>query len=348
MLGIDRDDFGFNERWLNFDTEWKRPAPAEFRTSKQYGDPARGHMYMIIGEHRQRFEFALLPDESPGEFERPETAWRLLEQAHGLGPDDVKIIRQIIYTFEARVARRWRDRQVFIAGDAAHTMLPYLGQGACSGIRDAANLSWKLDLVLRGLASQTLLDSYETERRPHVTVITQMAMGLGSIANMHDPDAAAARDAAFQAGHVPPPPAMPTLTGGVVHHQPDGTVTPPAGDLVPQGRVTAGDRHGRLDDVIGSGFALIAAVDVAAVLSDERRSFLDEVGCHVVRLGQDVIDDDGLHTAYLKQLGAVAYLARPDFILFGAAVGTGEVAALVGELRALLPWSPTTTTAAGA
>ena len=106
LLGIEQDDFGFNERWLNFDTEWLRQAPEEFRTSKQYCDPARGHMYMIIGERRQRFEFALLPEEPKEEFECPETAWRLLEQAHGLKPEDVKIIRQIVYTFEARVAQR--------------------------------------------------------------------------------------------------------------------------------------------------------------------------------------------------------------------------------------------------
>ena len=76
---------------------------------------------------------------------------------------------------------------MFLAGDAAHTMPPYLGQGACSGIRDAANLAWKLDLVLRGRAGDSLLDTYEPERRPHATVITHMAIGLGAIANMHDP-----------------------------------------------------------------------------------------------------------------------------------------------------------------
>jgi 3-(3-hydroxy-phenyl)propionate hydroxylase len=338
-LGIERNDFGFSERWLNFDTEWLRPAPPEFRTTKQYCDPARGHMYMIIGERRQRFEFALLPGESAEEFERPETPWRLLAQAHGLGPDDVKIIRQIVYTFEARVAMRWRDRRVFLAGDAAHTMPPYLGQGACSGIRDSANLAWKLDLVLRGLAGDSLLDSYELERRPHATVITQMAMGLGAIANMHDPGAAAERDAAFAAGRVPPPPAMPTVSDGIVHRQPDGSVTPPAGGLVPQGRVSAGDRSGRLDDIVGRGFALIATVDAAAALPAEQRRFLDELDCHIVHLGRDVIDTDGVHTAYLRELGAVGYLARPDSVLFGAAADPAGLRVLVDELRALTGWS---------
>lgn len=223
MLGIDQEDFGFNERWLNVDTEWLRPAPAEFRTSKQYCDPARGHMYMTIGEHRQRFEFALLADEAQEVLEKPDTAWDLIHQAHQLGPDDIRIIRQIVYTFESRVARRWRDNRVFLVGDAAHTMPPYLGQGACSGIRDSLNLTWKLDLVLRGRSDDALLDSYEVERRPHATAITRMAMALGAIANTHDHEAAAQRDAAFKSGHAPPPPSLPVLTEGVIRRQSDGS-----------------------------------------------------------------------------------------------------------------------------
>jgi 3-(3-hydroxy-phenyl)propionate hydroxylase len=164
-------------------------------------------------------------------------------------------------------------------------------------------------------------------------------MGLGSIANMHDPQAAAQRDAAFKAGQAPPPPALPTITDGVLHHQPDGTVAAPAGSLVPQGRVTAGGRTGRFDDVVGRGFVLVSTTDVTSTLSDEQRSFLDEVGCRVVRLGTDVTDEDGVHTSYLEQLGAVAYLARPDFVLFGAAAEATEVGALVDELRADLAWT---------
>jgi len=118
-----------------------------------------------------------------------------------------------------------------------------------------------------------------------------------------------------------------------------GTVTPPAGGLVPQGRVTVGDRTGRFDDVVGRGFALITDIDVTAVLSPEQRGFLDELGCRIVHLGHDVIDDDGVHTTYLRELGALAYLARPDFVLFGAAADPTELTALVDELRTTLAWS---------
>lgn len=340
LLGVERDDFGFSERWLNVDVEWLRPAPARFAEARQFCDPARGHMYINIGERRQRFEFALLAGETREEFERPETAWRLLAEKHGLGPEDVRFIRQIVYTFEAREARRWRTPRVFLAGDAAHTMPPYAGQGACSGIRDAVNLAWKLDLVLRGLAGDALLDTYERERRPHTNAITQVSLMMGAVANTHDPVAAAARDTMFLNGGLPPLEPGPLVIEGVLHHAADGTVVRPVGDLVPQGRVTVGALTGRFDDVVGRGFVLVSEIDVTGVLSSGQLAFLDLLGCRVVRVGHDFVDEDGVHGGYLGELGAVAYLARPDFVLFGAAGDGGELSALVDELRAGLDWSP--------
>jgi 3-(3-hydroxy-phenyl)propionate hydroxylase len=336
LLGIGQQDLGFDEPWLNLDTEWKHPAPQRFRTAKQYCDPRRGHMFMLIGERRQRFELALLDGETAQQWLRPEAASDWLAAAHGLGPDDVAIIRQLVYTFEARIATRWRAGRVFLTGDAAHTMPPYLGQGACSGIRDAMNLAWKLDLVLRGSAGDTLLDTYELERRPHATAVTQMAIGLGQVANMHDETAAAHRDAAFRAGQVPPPPPLPHLTAGILHHAADGTVPSPAGELSPQGQVTAGSVSGRFDDVAGHGWRLVSAVSLDEVLTSAHRATLAALGGRVIVLGRDVTDDAGAHSAFLARHGAVAYLARPDFIVYGTAASAGDVLALVAGLSAQL------------
>lgn len=336
LLGVDREDLGFNERWLNIDTEWKHPAPGPFRTAKQYCDPRRGHMFMLIGERRQRFELALLDGETAQQWLRPDAAWDWLAATHGLGRDDVTFIRQLVYTFEARIATRWRAGRVFLAGDAAHTMPPYLGQGACSGIRDAMNLAWKLDLVLRGVAKDALLDTYEAERRPHVTAVTRMAIGLGQVANMHDEAAAAHRDAAFKAGHVPPPPVLPALADGILHRAADGTIKPPVGDLAPQGRVTAGSVTGRFDDVTGHGWRLVSAVGLDRVLTSAHHETLAALGGRVIVLGNDVIDDAGAHSAFLSRHGVVAYLARPDFIVYGVAASTGDVPALVAGLSAQL------------
>lgn len=103
-------------------------------------------------------------------------------------------------------------------------------------------------------------------------------------------------------------------------------------------------RTGRLDDVVGHGFMLIADIDVTAALSNQQQRFLAELGCHVLHVGVDLVDEEGFHTDYLRQLGAVAYLARPDFVLYGTAATSAEVAALVDDLRSALAWAPATTT----
>jgi 3-(3-hydroxy-phenyl)propionate hydroxylase len=186
--------------------------------------------------------------------------------------------------------------------------------------------------VLRGLAPDALLDTYESERRPHVTAITHAAIGLGKVANTHDTEAAAARDAAFFAGKVPPPPPFPPLSGGVLRREAGAAV----GTLTPQGRIRLADgRTGRLDDLTGYGFTLVTAEDRADVLGPERLARLERLGCAVVAL--DTVEDlDGRHREYLHLLGAVAYLARPDFVLFGTAVDSTGLGALVDDLDAAL------------
>ena len=332
LLGVGQDDFGFNERWMNLDTEWIGEVPEHFHDTVQTCDPARGHMTMRIGERRQRFEFALLEGEDSQELTSQESGWALLRSRYGIGPDDVQVLRRLVYTFEGRVTQAWQVGRVFLAGDAAHTMPPYLGQGACSGIRDAANLAWKLDLVCRGLAGPALLETYEPERRPHATALVHASIGLGRVANTHDEEQAAARDAAFFSGNVPPPPPLPPMSAGVLRVGPGGTPVPPVGTLTPQGLVRAGDSQGRLDDVVGHGFLLVTR---AAGPSPEREQHLLDLGGHVVRLGHDVVDLDGAISRYLDSLGADAYLARPDLVLFGTASGT-EVGGLVDDLDASL------------
>jgi 3-(3-hydroxy-phenyl)propionate hydroxylase len=173
----------------------------------------------------KRFEFALLRNEKTEDIASEEAAWRLLEQYHGLGRDDLQLIRHLVYTFECRLAKRWRVGNVFLAGDAAHTNPPYLGQGACSGMRDAANLAWKLDLVLRGVSGDALLDTYEAERRPHVLTLMQQARSLGLVANTVNPIKAAVRDLLFRF-KLAPKPEFPTLNDGMLQRQHDGKLAP--------------------------------------------------------------------------------------------------------------------------
>ena len=141
-------------------------------------------------------------------------------------------------------------------------------------MRDGVTLGWKLDLVLRGLADESLLDSYEAERRPHATAITEISTALGKVANTHDSAAAAARDQAFRDGTAPPPPPFPTIVAGVISHSPDGAPAPLAGTLTPQGVVRKDDAEGLFDDVVGRGFSLVAAADPHAVLTAAQLEFL--------------------------------------------------------------------------
>ena len=344
-LGIERDDSGFNERWLNIDAERKRPMASSFEETKQYCDPARGHMFLPIGKNRQRFEFALLEHEDTAEMEKPESVWKILKHYHGVGPDDIEIIRQVVYTFECRMAQSWRKGGTFLGGDAAHTMPPYVGQGACSGIRDAANIAWKLDLVLRGAASADILDSYELERRPHVASIMRSAVMLGKVANTHSRAVAFIRDLAFRFNLVPPPPPFPAFTAGVIQNDRSGEAGAVVGSVPPQGQVSSGGRTGRLDERVGYRFALIAENDPATVLDPARIGFLRDLGCRLFTLADDaapdverIVDTAGVYSKYLAEKRVAGLLTRPDLNLFGYAAGMADLPRLVDELRHKLGW----------
>ena len=127
---------------------------------------------------------------------RPSTAWRLLEPwGCDAAERDARAARGV--HVRGALGRAWRRGRGFVAGDAAHLMPPFAGQGMCSGIRDAANLAWKLDLVLAGKAPDALLDTYGAERAPNVRQAIDFSVGLGRVICVPDPAAAAERDAAM-------------------------------------------------------------------------------------------------------------------------------------------------------
>lgn len=334
--GLVRTDHGFNERWCNIDVERLRPLDPVFDTTVQFCDPARGYMHMAIGTKRTRFELALLDGEDSAAFLEDAFAWRWLRERHGLGPEDVKIIRQIVYTFEARIADRWRSGPILLAGDAAHTMPPYLGQGACSGMRDGFNLGWKLDLVLRGLANEALLDTYEVERKPHVTTITQNAIMLGKIANEHDPERARARDEHFRA-HPPRPPETPHLLDGLL-----AVGEALAGMIWPQAEVRYRGKAGRFDTVVGNGFVLLSTEPLEDVLGPARLEALARIGCKVLSLADPEFEDlEGRYESYFRDNGVRVLLTRPDFAVFGSAPILADAARLADRLMAGLAGQPT-------
>jgi 3-(3-hydroxy-phenyl)propionate hydroxylase len=173
QAGIELYDFGFHQRQLVVDTLLTAEVDLP-RKVQQLCDTRRPGVFVHSTNNHRRWEFVLAPNETKEAMERPEKVRELLS-TYWLDPNKLKIIRAVVYHFHSLIALRWRNDRIFIVGDAAHQMPPILGQGMCSGIRDAQNLCWKLDFVLRGLAPDKLLDTYQTERLPHVQEIVKLA-----------------------------------------------------------------------------------------------------------------------------------------------------------------------------
>lgn len=175
-LELDFEGLSFQQDWLIVDA-FEVPTPIdhiEFTC-----DPRRPTPRMVAPGGRQRWEFMLRPGEKPEEMERPESVRRLL--APWCDSRHILIERTAVYRFQARNAKRFSKGRCFLAGDAAHVTPPFAGQGLVAGLRDAANLAWKLAAVVRGQVGDQVLASYDTERRPHARKIIRVALMLGAL-----------------------------------------------------------------------------------------------------------------------------------------------------------------------
>jgi len=333
-----REDLGFEADWLVIDVLLKEGVTIEtlgIPAAGQYCNPVRPTTIVPAGirEGRvfRRWEFMRLPGERNEDLESEENVWNLLRP--WANADQIELVRHKVYNFRSLIADIWRDRRLLIAGDAAHVMPPFMGQGMCAGMRDAWNLAWKLALVLDGKADDTLLDSYQPERRPHVRQLVEASIYLGKIICIPDPAKAAARDHAFLTGAVEPPPPFPHLIDGLLHREPDGTVSAGAGLLSPHVEVARGAARGRLDDVVGLGFLVVArAGDPAAGLDEAARALLAGLGARSVSLAT-TIDLDGRISPFMDAQGWGTMIVRPDFYVYGGVADGADLPGLVADLR---------------
>jgi hypothetical protein len=212
-----------------------------------------------------------------------------------------------------------------------------MGQGMCAGLRDVWNLSWKLDLVLRGKAEAALLDTYTPERAPHVTDIIKISMFLGSIICMPDPEDARKRDEMFLGGNAPKPAPFPILTDGLLQRDAKGAVVAPAGELSCAGTVRFGGRTGRFDSFVAPGSFNLVVQDGFA-LSQAQRDFFAGLGVTVVIVADrrnasdaQIGDTQGQFGRFMADHGIRAMLVRPDFYLFGGAADAAGLDRLMAD-----------------
>ena len=351
QLGIGLEDLAFDEWWMVVDTLTSEP-------DKRAGE--RLSILLAVAPrhfHPRSRPIAALGDqvaagEDPEKAGAADNVLRLLKGFTDVS--DLTIWRSAVYRFHALLGQSWRDGRVFLMGDAVHQTPPFLGQGLCAGIRDAANLAWKLAFVLRGDADHSLLDSYEVERKPHVRAVVASAKEFGTIIGELDPDAAAKRDARLRAelksGRAVTirQKFIPDLAHGLIAK--DAKL---AGRLFVQPRVRMADGQiKRLDDELKSEFAIVTPTKEAlSGLSEAALYSWQKLGGERVVIAAsgegsnadgvlNVVEAERLFADWMRDGGVEAVIVRPDRYVFGGAVTASELNVLVADLVSKLRGGP--------
>jgi 3-(3-hydroxy-phenyl)propionate hydroxylase len=328
FLGASLHDLRSHERWIVLDMILDQPPGGvpeavdengRVVDAIQYCDPARPTTFVPMPGKRHRWEFMLMPEDDPATITRPERIYQLLAPWR-IDPIRSTIERAVVYTFHSALATRWRRDRLLLAGDAAHQTPPFLGQGMCSGLRDAANLAWKLRDVILGEAPESLLGSYETERAQHVRAFIELAVELGGVIQATDPEKAAQRDRDLIANPTMLRPITPLLGPGL-----HGPAPPPAGARAAQPRLGDGTR---LDDRVGYGFAVLATRRFINALPEADADRLEQRGFVLICAEGDA-------AAYLESLAVEAVVIRPDRHILGVASTPAELASVLARRPAV-------------
>ncbi len=329
------DDYLFFENWLVCDFKMRHAVPG-LPSFRQVCNPAQPISIVNIGPNHHRFSFRLDPEADRAELVKPENVWPRVSEF--FSSKDADLIRVANYTFRSCVAETWRKGRVILAGDAAHQMPPFLAQGMVSGIRDARNLDWKLDMVLSG-APESILDSYQVEREPHVRFIIEKAVELGRVQTMRDPVEAKARDermiAARKANRKPDKFIYPALKGGVILND---------GGLFPQGLVSDASRTALFDDLVGLRWLIVVkSPDLLNLIPEKTRANWEAIGGGYARFGLmttvgggDLSDTGGVYTRWFDETGAVAAIVRPDSHTYAVIQNQADLADVTSALLATL------------
>jgi 3-(3-hydroxy-phenyl)propionate hydroxylase len=322
-IGCEQEDFGGDEPWLLVHLRVTREGVELPDRIFEWANPDRAVSYITpFPKDLKLFEFRVVPGETAEELTDHARVWELLSP--WLSPGDAELVRTVVYEFHSRVAERWRNGRLLIAGDAAHEMPPTLGEGLNSGFRDAMNLAWKLAGVSNGTLRESILDSYELERRPHVRGLVELSNALARATALvsDDPDSYRTNLRLDSVWAHP----RPTMNPGL-----HGDVDAPVGTLAEQPRLATGEL---LDDVLGYRLAVIgdsALLEAANVATGT-----------VWRQWRTIVvtDEDPAVRAWLQRVGSKAVVVRPDRYIFGVADTVGDLDAVAAKLGPYLVDQP--------
>ena len=326
QLNIGYEGRTYEDRWVVIDTEMLKPWPDHDRLRFRC-DPDRPAVDCPTPLGHHRWEFPILPGDDEEELTTDDAIFALVSR-YGIARDSIKILRATVYSHHVRFASRFRVGRVFLAGDAAHAMPPWIGQGMAAGVRDAANLCWKLAGVLRDELPESVLDSYEAERKPHVREITKRAVFVGRIITERRRAITRTRDAVLpylnrvrglsnwlQDSHWIP----------VARYAEGFQAQPRAkahGHQIPQPWVTGpnGERV-RLDDVLGGRWLLLHA---RANTPQPDWHGLDIPDLIVTPPGSrpaegTIVDSDNVLLTWMSKQRAAVLALRPDAYVYAAA-----------------------------
>lgn len=329
QLGITMTGDTLDQLWIVIDCKAKRWWPdRDFLTF--WSDKERPVVDIALSAGNHRWEIPLKPGETEADFPTSAEVWPLLN-ALGVTDEDVDIHQHAFYRHHTRMADRWREGRVFLAGDAAHLMPPWAGAGMQTGMRDAHNLGWKLAGVLKGDLDERWLATYEAERRPNAAFYTGLAVELGRIIKQELTEEEQAALSAPPPEDAPEPPliAPPVMEAGWLRGPVgDGSIV---GRMIPQPVI--GDNvgtMGRLDDILGGGFVLLGDdTDPAALLSEAEKKEWDALGARYVAVrpqnaytqsASDLVDLERVILPWMRRYGAKAIAVRPDKFVAAADV----------------------------
>ncbi|SLG14119.1 bifunctional 3-(3-hydroxy-phenyl)propionate/3-hydroxycinnamic acid hydroxylase [Mycobacteroides abscessus] len=327
QLGIGYAGRTYAERWVVIDTKVLTEWPGHDRL-RFHCNPARPTVDCPTPLGHHRWEFPARTGEDDNVLTSDAEVWKILND-QGITEEQVRILRAVVYSHHVRVADRWRVGRVFLAGDAAHAMPPWIGQGMSAGVRDAANLCWKLSAVLKGVLPESILDTYQFERQPHVTETTRRAVLVGRVITERHKAVAAIRNHALRVlTRIPGVmnllqriiwiPAARYNGGLFAGHKHRAT-----GWLIPQPWLI--DKDGaavRLDDVLDGQWAIVST----AALTGGADAWIS-AGVSVVQITgpengphpEAMVDSGGTLLRWLREKSAAAVVVRPDGFIYAAA-----------------------------